>query len=520
MTSSSQRKGGAVQQLSFIVTLFFLTFHVLKNVEWLSALSEKQRRTQQAAELMTIAPPFSSLPSSSSWSIISSSSTNNVEDTLSTNTTMSKVNVEAQPPVAWSAPQIPPTSQLPSHGGKLKQGHVKAMATTDNINKSATRASLPLCTRQQLQTGEWSRLTLDKPPYVSRYKHLRCYPDEVYNTTPWTHSWDWQPRDNKSCTFAAWNATEFCFLMQHVTISIIGDSLSWEQYSSLLQLLGQKVRQTDQHRSKSENRNHIQTACGESGGSNNKTSTSSTTLIFRNDPRLEHISESIHDNFPLVLILNRGAHYVNDSTLLTGIRRNVQEIQTWQESCRKANLHCHLFWRTTVPGHPLCVNYHNDHGNETTPFNDMTVMEERVQNLKNYDNATIDYHWYDFQHQNKLILQELAPFSSETTTTTRRNVALQEETTTLSSNSSSSSSLSTTTAFLSYQVIDAYHLNMLRPDEHRVHTNDCLHNCYPGKMDVLNQLLLHFLKMDRTLQDVQRLERLFQMVQAKRQEKE
>ena len=71
---------------------------------------------------------------------------------------------------------------------------------------------------------------------------------------------------------------------------------------------------------------------------------------------------------------------------------------------------------------------------------------------------------------------------------------------------------------LTYRVIDTYHLNMLRPDEHRAHTNDCLHNCYPGKMDVQNQLLLHFLKMDRSAHDVQRLEHLFEMVKTRREE--
>ena len=41
---------------------------------------------------------------------------------------------------------------------------------------------------------------------------------------------------------------------------------------------------------------------------------------------------------------------------------------------------------------------------------------------------------------------------------------------------------------LTYQVIDAYDINILRPDQH----TDCLHSCYPGKMDVYSQLLLHF----------------------------
>jgi hypothetical protein len=89
--------------------------------------------------------------------------------------------------------------------------------------------------------------------------------------------------------------------------------------------------------------------------------------------------------------------------------------------------------------------------------------------LANYGNQTINFHWYDFQRQNNLVLRELEASG------------------------------------LDYNIIDGYHLNILRPDEHRTHTGDCLHNCYPGKMDVYNQLLLHFLRMERSEEDVQTL---------------
>ena len=52
--------------------------------------------------------------------------------------------------------------------------------------------------------------------------------------------------------------------------------------------------------------------------------------------------------------------------------------------------------------------------------------------------------------------------------------------------------------------MDAYYLNVLRPDEHRAHQKDCLHNCYPGKMDVYNRLLLHYVRMRRSRYDTQR----------------
>jgi hypothetical protein len=99
-------------------------------------------------------------------------------------------------------------------------------------------------------------------------------------------------------------------------------------------------------------------------------------------------------------------------------------------------------------------------------------VESWIASPSNYDKNTVEYHWYDFQHQNNLVLQMLAESGLNAT------------------------------------VLDAYYLNVRRVDRHRM-PNDCLHNCYPGKMDVLNQLFLHFLSSERTDRDVQDLQSLF-----------
>jgi hypothetical protein len=305
---------------------------------------------------------------------------------------------------------------------------------------------------------------MNKPPYVPRNKHLRCYPEDEYFKSPW-NSWAWRPHD-QSCQLTEWDASDFCRLTNKTTVSIIGDSLSWEQYSSLLQLLGQRVRQKDQHKSKSENRNHVQYACDRN-----------TRIVFRNDPRLTFVANSIQNDFPLILVLNRGAHYVNDTQLLQGIRQTLVELNVWQASCRRLGFQCFLYWRTTVPGHPHCTV------NETKPVNNLTEMERRISNPLNYDDVTINYHWMDFARQNDLILQQL-------------------------SNSG-----------LAFSVIDGYSLNILRPDEHRSHDGDCLHNCYPGKMDVYNQILLHFLRMERSKDEVDRFLERYQQAMTRMVEK-
>ena len=132
-------------------------------------------------------------------------------------------------------------------------------------------------------------------------------------------------------------------MMEKATVLITGDSLSWEQYSSLAQLLGVRVHQNDQHRSKLHQQNIVKYPCkGE------------TRLVFRRDDTLQNLTDSIYETFPQVIVLNRGAHYVNDTRLITDIRHNIQELKIWQRKCKFHKVKCHLFWRTSVPGHPHC----------------------------------------------------------------------------------------------------------------------------------------------------------------------
>jgi hypothetical protein len=137
-------------------------------------------------------------------------------------------------------------------------------------------------------------------------------------------------------------------------------------------------------------------------------------------------------------------------------------VQEWLDRCHHMNIKCHFFWRTTVPGH---INCHNFAG----PVNDLEAMEAYVANMSLYDDTTLAYHWQDFRRQNLLVESELRKRA-------RR---------------------------VPHRILDGYRINILRPDRHHLH--DCLHSCYPGKMDVYPQLMLHYLRIDRTADDVERL---------------
>ena len=327
---------------------------------------------------------------------------------------------------------------------------------------------LPLCRRVQIINGTWVPKILYAPPYISKTVHLRCViPGYDYeNPGPWK-TWDWNPSDT-SCRLAQWNAKAFCDLLPFSTVSIIGDSLSWEHFASLLQLLGARVHQMDQFYSRDEERNHMQIACTDSR--------QATKFVWRNNALLNAtiLADSIQSDFPTVLVLNRGAHYRNDTELASGLRRMFPVIKQWQMDCDKRETKCHLFWRTSVPGHPNCTTTSDDNSTQprfTEPVNDFAQMDTYVNSPSSYNNKTLSYHWHDFQRQNQLALQELEDYAGRHR--------------------------------LRYEVLDAYHINVLRPDGHRWHQDDCLHNCYPGKIDVYSQLLLHFLQMQRTSADSQ-----------------
>jgi len=321
------------------------------------------------------------------------------------------------------------------------------------VNTNATDTELrniskPFCQPHQLFPGKWVKQELPQPPYQA-FPKKNCP-----STVPWI-DYEWIPTDN-SCEFGPWfgNQQLFCDVMKDAVILLVGDSLTWEHYSSLIESNGVFSSPNLQMRSLYNHRTIIQAVC------QNKT----THVAFRRDDSLKGLGQYIQETFPVVLIVNRGAHYVNDEILLPEIRQSFQEVNQWQAQCKQLGLKCHFFWRTTFPGHPDCSNF-------TEPVNDLAAMEAWIDTIRPEVKGT-PFNWHFFKHQNELVLKEL------------ENSGIED-----------------------YHVIDSYHLNILRPDRHAKPNNnqDCLHSCSPGKMDVYNQFLLHFLRRERTLEDVETL---------------
>ncbi|EEC42663.1 predicted protein [Phaeodactylum tricornutum CCAP 1055/1] len=333
---------------------------------------------------------------------------------------------------------------------KTKAEEKKSLATWQH-----THQNRPFCSVPQIRDGQW--VPVHGPAsYITQTSHLRCYGEpDVYQTMNFT-SYVWQPHNahRKKCEWTAWQGPRnACQVLEHSNILIAGDSLSWEHFSSLLQLLGHHVHQNLQHQSRELRTNVMDLLCN-----------GRSRISYRRDDKLTNLSAALDEEpFPNVVILNRGAHYVGDDELMQGIRENIRELKVWKRQCNAMGMSCQLFWRTSVPGHPECHKFE-------APVNDLQRMEAHISNLSLYNNHTLKYHWYDYQHQNQLVIEEFAKHN----------------------------------ATLEVHIMDAYALNVLRPDDHRSHQGDCLHNCYPGKMDVYNVWLLHVLRQLFDLESIKK----------------
>ena len=312
-----------------------------------------------------------------------------------------------------------------------------------------------LCSRARIRQGTWQEVTLPKPPFVRQEKHhtMKCYPENaarLKEEPPSWQTWDWLPHNiddaQNSCEWTRWSSESFCDVAANKTIAIVGDSLSFEHFVSLLFSMGGYIGEFAQLQSQRKRTNIAKTVCNDT-----------VTLVFRRNDNLSQLVKALKQSKPDVLVLNRGAHWAGDEALLRDMKKTVEQVEKWlQVDCPKWNQDCLAIWRTTVPGHVGCTEFKQ-------PWNGtLEEMEARVQDRSLYNNATWRFRWQNFKRQNELVVD-------------------------LWKNTTSASNV---------QIMDAYEINILRPDAHlgQYNKKDCLHSCHPGKVDVYNTLLLHYLK--------------------------
>ena len=353
----------------------------------------------------------------------------------------------------------------------IRQWNDEFAGTIATIQKSDEAAAIPFCNRAQLQSGQWieAATTQDHPTWDTDRPmwHAHQYVPELNeyhwaegsSCSPHESDYEWQPHDTQrgtrgaaaSCHFTEWDPNLFCDLMRGSTILMIGDSLTYEHFQTLVHALGGNSNVCP---------TIVQPVCHHK----------ETYVLFKEQRypegkylKHEGIDALLHQYAPSMVILNQGTHYTTDDELLPELTKTFETIGRWQRKCRDIyGVKCHFVWRTTVPGHPDC-------GLFDAPVNDLSFMEKSIQRGDSKKQG-----WENFEHQNYLVLEQLASMAPDNR--------------------------------LSTMVLDAYHLNLLRPDQHRNPPFDCVHNCLPGKISVYNQLLLHWLIQERTLDDQRVLE--------------
>lgn len=319
-------------------------------------------------------------------------------------------------------------------GSYTLKGRYQIRSIQEARQLTSSQHSKPLCSREQVQAGSWYRVQLERPPYiVQNVSKLLCVPWDRY-TQDHFDSWEWKPYD-ESCEFTPWSKELFCDLVRDQSILFMGDSLTQEAMFALGELLGLR-RSPD--RSKQRSLYDFQGACN-----------GTVEAIFRREDflRPSKVAWELQDRLPAVAVLNRGAHYVEDDELMRDINATIAHIRTWQSRCADLGRKCLLVWRTTVPGHPKCPD-----------FNQPTANRSHMESIIDAHPISKRYHWHDFQRQNLLIEKALS------------------------------------VAGIEYEMLDAYYINILRPDEHRVGSFDCLHSCLGSKLDVYAQVLAHILR--------------------------
>eukprot|EP00980_Cylindrotheca_fusiformis_P000329 scaffold80_cov115-Cylindrotheca_fusiformis.AAC.1 len=179
---------------------------------------------------------------------------------------------------------------------------------------------MPFCNRSQLQQGRWVESNVTP---VYDLHNEECYNSE-YNATD---SYDWEPHDyrRRSCLFEPWDAAKFCALLNGAPILFVGDSLSYEQFVTLVNSLGGKTKKVEQIVSRTKKITIVQSVCNHH----------QTFVMFRRDDSLSRLGRYLKETFPVVLVLNRGAHYEPDEKLLPDLERTFLEVEAWQQQCKE-----------------------------------------------------------------------------------------------------------------------------------------------------------------------------------------
>ena len=247
------------------------------------------------------------------------------------------------------------------------------------------------------------------------------------------------------------NATKFYEILNGDEVMFVGDSMTRHFYSSFHHVMNPEPQLPEN------NRCHFHSVV-------NFKTTSSTpqysfeSTVIEND-WLTLVSGEMDESAPnmkaknydwvtsfsqsnvSLLVMNRGAHYQNDTEYLQQINETLAFVTSRFPRCS-------VVYRSTPPGHRDCHNYEN-----APPLNDYYLDDPNFRTIYNYDK---------FEAQNTVVRSFLQ------------------------------------SRYPSVLYLDVFRPTSLRADAH-MGGGDCLHYCAPGPVDTWTVLLYNALSLARSL---------------------
>lgn len=286
------------------------------------------------------------------------------------------------------------------------------------------------CSKERGLSGKWVEIAPDKKKY----------------------KWE-----DDNCEIKQMTLSNLCLTMEQLQmerIFFIGDSLMFQQFESMLKLLGLVHNDFKEARSKKEN--DIRSGTVKCPAKVNNYSfkiyffRSDVLAANRKDDMCEHTEchfcqcrSWIHDYFGsnerTVLIANIGAHCKKFSVYEENFNRFVSQMN---RAVDNRNLKDLFFFRTTAPGHVGCKE-------NSIPFQNMAEYEQ--------SDKKDPFHWSSFPKYNNYARKEFERIEKEEK---KR-----------------------------WHVLDIYQMTVLRPDRHKRPPQDCLHYNLPGPPDWWNHML-------------------------------
>lgn len=399
------------------------------------------------------------------------------------------------------------------------------------IPSAAKTSDLPLCSGKAYREGEWVRSSTQWYPYFygdqytsqcDRSDRLSIWqlnssekslfgamppPSYLLNSSQLyvrpALKYVWTPATCTLTLFPQTRPVEFCLSLHQRPLLFVGDSITLQQFQSLVYWLGDdlissKVSARDgsricQHLLDVHHSNLLNVRCAEEQESttckNWKQSRQfplefdsfSVRIRFIRNDHMSSVNETVgyktaHGRQDVeepwrnaltpdtILVLNSGVHVID----IELYRQHLQEVLLWLWNNYPLVT---VIWRSSVPGHADCNNV----------LNQLPFTRARYEHFDRQDQllhqGNVEYNWTAIRQLNAEASLVLESFRISRTCST---------------GSTCGSSINDEgIGFGGWYELDVDSFDRLRPDGHR--PGDCLHQCLPGPIDTWNQLLYHFL---------------------------